>query len=183
MQLACAQARRQSQPAYSSSYYLPQQDGTGLEVMELCVPHFSGGTVTGYVVATYALREILASLVGPKLTRNQEVLFTEPDGTRLALYGAPQRGLRTFTSQQLLDLAGNTLVLRMNSWRGAPDPFPNVLTALVTAMLRVAKGLPNKVIADELDISVRTVEVHRARVFDKMNVKSAVELANSLRER
>jgi len=50
-------------------------------------------------------------------------------------------------------------------------------------MVRVAKGLPNKLIADELDISVRTVEVHRARVFDKMNVKSAVELANILRER
>jgi two-component system response regulator DctR len=46
----------------------------------------------------------------------------------------------------------------------------------------VAKGLPNKLIADALDISVRTVEVHRARVFDKMNVKSAVELANALRE-
>jgi two-component system response regulator DctR len=27
---------------------------------------------------------------------------------------------------------------------------------------------------------VRTVEVHRARVFDKMQVKSAVELANVL---
>ena len=47
-------------------------------------------------------------------------------------------------------------------------------------MTRVAKGLPNKLIADELGISVRTVEVHRSRVFDKMNVKSAVELANVL---
>ena len=45
----------------------------------------------------------------------------------------------------------------------------------------VVAGLPNKLIADELDISVRTVEVHRARVFDKMQVKSAVELANLLR--
>lgn len=45
----------------------------------------------------------------------------------------------------------------------------------------VAKGLPNKLIADQLSISVRTVEVHRARVFDKMEVKSAVELANLLR--
>lgn len=42
----------------------------------------------------------------------------------------------------------------------------------------VVEGLPNKLIADKLDISVRTVEVHRARVFDKMDVKSAVELAN-----
>jgi two-component system response regulator DctR len=49
-------------------------------------------------------------------------------------------------------------------------------------MARVAKGLPNKLIADELDISVRTVEVHRARVFEKMSVKSAVELANVLRD-
>ncbi len=49
-------------------------------------------------------------------------------------------------------------------------------------MALVAKGLPNKLIADQLDISVRTVEVHRARVFDKMDVKSAVELANLMRE-
>lgn len=46
----------------------------------------------------------------------------------------------------------------------------------------VVEGLPNKLIADQLDISVRTVEVHRSRVFEKMNVKSAVELANLLRE-
>jgi two-component system response regulator DctR len=48
-------------------------------------------------------------------------------------------------------------------------------------MQLVVEGLPNKRIADQLDISVRTVEVHRARVFDKMEVKSAVELANLLR--
>jgi two-component system response regulator DctR len=48
-------------------------------------------------------------------------------------------------------------------------------------MQRVIAGLANKQIADELAISVRTVEVHRARVFDKMAVKSAVELANLLR--
>lgn len=45
----------------------------------------------------------------------------------------------------------------------------------------IVAGLPNKLIADQLDISVRTVEVHRSRVFDKMQVKSAVELANLLR--
>ena len=47
-------------------------------------------------------------------------------------------------------------------------------------MRLVADGRPNKLIADELGISVRTVEVHRARVFEKMDVKSAVELANLL---
>jgi len=49
-------------------------------------------------------------------------------------------------------------------------------------MRLVARGMPNKLIADQLSISVRTVEVHRARVFDKMEVKSAVELANVLRD-
>jgi two-component system, LuxR family, response regulator DctR len=48
-------------------------------------------------------------------------------------------------------------------------------------MRLVVAGRPNKLIADQLGISVRTVEVHRARVFEKMNVRSAVELANLLR--
>ena len=48
-------------------------------------------------------------------------------------------------------------------------------------MQLVVQGLPNKLIADQLNISVRTVEVHRARVFEKMDVKSAVELSNLLR--
>ncbi|MBY0408994.1 MAG: response regulator [Burkholderiaceae bacterium] len=50
-----------------------------------------------------------------------------------------------------------------------------------SVMHLVVEGLPNKLIADQLDISVRTVEVHRSRVFEKMQVKSAVELANLLR--
>ena len=50
-------------------------------------------------------------------------------------------------------------------------------------MQLVLEGLPNKLIADRLNISIRTVEVPRARVFEKMEVKSAVELANLLRLR
>jgi two-component system response regulator DctR len=46
----------------------------------------------------------------------------------------------------------------------------------------VLLGKFNKVIADELNISMRTVEVHRANLFDKMNVKTAVELANLLKD-
>ncbi len=49
-------------------------------------------------------------------------------------------------------------------------------------MSQIIAGLPNKLIADALQISVRTVEVHRARVFEKMAVKSAVELANLMRD-
>jgi two-component system, LuxR family, response regulator DctR len=49
-------------------------------------------------------------------------------------------------------------------------------------MQLVAAGRPNKLVADALAISVRTVEVHRARIFDKLGVRSAVELAHLLRD-
>jgi two-component system response regulator DctR len=40
----------------------------------------------------------------------------------------------------------------------------------------VSRGMTNRSIAEELSLSVRTVEVHRARVFEKLNVRNAVEL-------
>jgi two-component system, LuxR family, sensor histidine kinase DctS len=134
VQQACVAARRFSGPAYARSYFVPQLDGLGLELMELCLPLVNSGQLTGYVVATYALGEVLTNLVGPNLTRSQEISFTEADGTRLAMHGLARRGSRVFTAQQILDLPGNTMVLRMDAWRAAPDVFPNVLTALVTAM-------------------------------------------------
>jgi two-component system sensor histidine kinase DctS len=131
---ACGVARRQSGPGYGASAFVPQTNGLGLEIMDLCLPVITNGELTGYTIATYSLGEILVNMVGPQLTRSQEVSFTESDGTRLAMHGTAQRGSRVFIAKQLLDLPGHTLVLRMDSWRGAPDLFPNVLTALVTAM-------------------------------------------------
>jgi two-component system response regulator DctR len=47
-------------------------------------------------------------------------------------------------------------------------------------MQLLVSGKLNKVIAEELAIAVRTVEVHRARIFEKMGVRSAVELVKLL---
>ena len=44
-------------------------------------------------------------------------------------------------------------------------------------MRLILAGKLNKVIAEELRIAMRTVEVHRARLLAKMGVRSAVELA------
>lgn len=43
-------------------------------------------------------------------------------------------------------------------------------------MSLVVRGLPNKAVATELNISVRTVEIHRARVMEKMEAKGLSEL-------
>ena len=47
-------------------------------------------------------------------------------------------------------------------------------------MQLVLNGKLNKNIADELQITMRTVEVHRSSLFEKMGVRTAVELAQKL---
>jgi len=46
----------------------------------------------------------------------------------------------------------------------------------------IVAGHYNKVIADELGLVMRTVEVYRARVFQKMGVRTAVELVRLLKD-
>ena len=132
--LACTTARRLSGAAYSISYFMPQSDGLGFEMMDMCMPIMVAGRLIGYTVATYSLQDVLGEMVGKQLARGQSLAFTEADGTRLALHGTATRGNRIYVAQQLLDLPGNTLVLRLESRQGTPNFFPNVLTALVTAM-------------------------------------------------
>ena len=51
------------------------------------------------------------------------------------------------------------------------------LTERETQILRaVVAGKPNKQIARELDISMKTVEAHRARLMKKLNARSAADL-------
>ena len=44
---------------------------------------------------------------------------------------------------------------------------------------RVMEGKPNKVIAGELEISIKTVEVHRSKLMEKMAVGSVAELVQT----
>ncbi|AVP56715.1 response regulator transcription factor [Pulveribacter suum] len=94
---------------------------------------------------------------------------------------------KPFSDNLLVDrvqaaLGSSAAHLRAERERGLLAQRQGELTEREREVMRlVVEGLPNKLIADQLSISVRTVEVHRARVFDKMHVRSAVELANLLR--
>ena len=130
----CLRAKRLNGPAFSRSYFVPQVNGMGLEVMELCLPMLVQGSAVGFTLITYSLQDVLASQLGATYGRRNELSFVEADGTRLAVHGSLPRAKRLFTATQLLDLPGSTLLLRMDGRRAAPDLFPNILPALVTAM-------------------------------------------------
>ena len=83
--------------------------------------------------------------------------------------------------QLALEASGNQL-LRQRGQQAVGRTLAGLTEREREVMRLVIDGRPNKLIADDLGISVRTVEVHRARIFEKMNVKSAVELANLLRD-
>jgi FixJ family two-component response regulator len=46
-------------------------------------------------------------------------------------------------------------------------------------MLHLITGMPNKLVADRLQIAIKTVKVHRAHVMHKMGVRSVAELVHA----
>jgi DNA-binding NarL/FixJ family response regulator len=66
-----------------------------------------------------------------------------------------------------------TLVARMDNRRG--DSM-TLTPAERRVAIAVARGLTNKQIAEELDVSVRTVENHVSNILSKMGFSNRVEL-------
>ena len=63
------------------------------------------------------------------------------------------------------------------------EKFSTITEREQSVMYLVTQALSNKSIGEKLEISMRTVEVHRARIFEKLGVRSAVELTNLLRSK
>ncbi len=131
-------------------------------------------------------------LVERQLHLAMPVLFLTGHADVATAVDAVKRGAfdfceKPFSDNALVDrveqaLAQSQALLQARRQTGLLRARQGELTEREAEVMRlVLQGLPNKLIADRLAISVRTVEVHRARVFDKMEVKSAVELANLLR--
>jgi two-component system, LuxR family, response regulator DctR len=127
-----------------------------------------------------------------QLIGRMPVIFLTGHGDVATAVAAVKRGAFDFVEKPFAD---NTLVDRIERAleRSAETILAQRSQGQLTRKLKdlsererevmqcVVDGHANKIIADMLSISVRTVEVHRSRVFDKMNVKSAIELANLLR--
>jgi two-component system, LuxR family, response regulator DctR len=132
-------------------------------------------------------------LIARGLTAALPVIFLTGHGDVPTAVAAVKRGAFDFVEKPFSDNAlVDRIELALAASRGhlegarAKGKLAHCLAELTErereVMALVVAGKPNKLVADALGISVRTVEVHRARVFDKMKVKSAVELANLLRD-
>ncbi|MBU0602611.1 MAG: response regulator [Gammaproteobacteria bacterium] len=96
---------------------------------------------------------------------------------------------KPFNDNELVDRALSALeshrahASRRTAERELEDRLAHLTAREVEVMERILAGLMNKVIAADLGVTMRTVEVHRARIFEKMAVRSAVELAQLLATR
>ena len=137
---------------------------------------------------------LFETLIERDLCQRIPVIFLTGHADLPTAVDAVKRGAFDFCEKPVSDnalvdriesaLARSAEYLQRRQLQQATEQKLAELTERERAVMRlVVEGLPNKLIADQLNISVRTVEVHRSRVFDKMNVKSAVELANLLQTR
>lgn len=93
---------------------------------------------------------------------------------------------KPFADNQLVDRVFEALSLSKSriAQVAQSEMIKQKLTVLshreLAVMESILNGRSNREAADELDMKVRTVEVHRASLFKKMGVKGAVELINLL---
>ena len=89
---------------------------------------------------------------------------------------------KPFRDQELLDRINQALTWDIEHRseeerkRAVQERFDTLTPREREVMDCVVRGLANKVIAMDLDLSQRTVEIHRARVMEKMHARSLADL-------
>jgi two-component system response regulator DctR len=133
--------------------------------------------------------ELFNELITRNLLATMPVIFLTGHADVPTAVDAVKRGAfdfceKPFSNNLLVDrieaalMQSNDALAKRVTQSGIDKKLADLTEREQSVMRLVIDGLPNKQIAEELAISVRTVEVHRARVFEKLGVKSAVELAN-----
>ncbi len=136
--------------------------------------------------------ELFTELLAHGLQKTLPVIFLTGHADVPTAVDAVKRGAfdfceKPFSNNFLVDRIeaalqlSNTAISNNKAQNQMVTKLTNLTEREQSVMRLVIDGHPNKIIADQLAISMRTVEVHRARVFEKLGVKSAVELANLLR--
>jgi two-component system response regulator FixJ len=144
--------------------------GPGCIVLDVRMPDLDGVTVLR------RLRERGSQLPVIVITGHADV----PLAVRAMKAGADDFREKPYTEQEILESIRTALVRNRAPGPAVPPDLAARLAALTPREREVlhglVAGLPNKSIGYDLGISPRTVEIHRARVMDKMSARSLSEL-------
>lgn len=137
--------------------------------------------------------QVHEALISRGLDKRMPVLFLSGHGDIPMAVGAMARGAFSFAEKPYADEALVQLIRQALDvevqWHGRMarvDALRQLIEGLSRQQVRlmplVAAGELNKTIAWKMELSVRTVEEHRRKIFERLNVHSAAELATLLAE-
>jgi two-component system sensor histidine kinase DctS len=178
-EFACATSSRRLGPAYSDAYYVPLQDGTGADVMDLCLVDQGPQGARGYVVVTYSLPALLDLAAAGDAAAGNDLMLAEPDGTRVA-HSSQRVGAGVYRAGTIFDLPGVTLQLQLESARHRPSLVPDLMTSFVIGL-----SLALIAVATTLAIDVRKRARAEAGLADALSFRKAMDdsLVTGLRAR
>jgi two-component system, LuxR family, response regulator DctR len=162
-----------------------------LEAIDILAPPVRGVFLLDLRMEPMGGAEVHQALIARGLHARNPVIFLSGHGSIPAAMASVQRGAvdfleKPYTDDTLIERLGRAFALE-ETWQAEARRREFLLSLWndVTPQQRrvavlVAAGDLNKVIAGKLQVSERMVEVHRARVFEKLGVDSAAGLATTL---
>lgn len=137
--------------------------------------------------------QVHEALVSRGMGDRMPVLFLSGHGDIPMAVGAMARGAfhfveKPYANDALVQLIHKALAAeeqwhaRMERHDRLQDLMSSLSRQQVRLMPLVAAGELNKTIAWKMELSIRTVEEHRRKIFDRLSVHSAAELATLLAE-
>lgn len=128
------------------------------------------------------------TLAARGLTRRMPVIFLTGHGDVPMAVDSLKRGAfdffeKPFNDNKLMDRVQEALRASLEAGNQAlvQTRLASLSSREREVMDLILEGLMNKVIADRMGITMRTVEVHRSNLFAKMGVRTAVELARLIK--
>lgn len=149
----------------------------GCLILDIRMPEMSGMELLGRLTQEGAILPIII------ITGHGDVELA----VRAMKAGIFEFLLKPFNDQVLLDAVQAALEKYIPIWdeqnrRGAIEESLSTLSRREEEVLELLRhGKPNKVVADALGLSVRTVEAHRAAIMEKMHARSLGELIEMTR--
>ncbi len=168
----------QAYPSAQSFLDAYDRDRPGCLVLDVRMPGMSG------LDLQEKLKEMRSTLPIIFVTGHGDV----PMAVQAMQQGAVEFLQKPFRDQDLIDRV-NVALARDREQRAAVDQRQDIVHRIESLtkreseiMNRIVEGQANKVIAFELGMSPRTVELHRARVMDKMGAASLAQLVRMVME-